>query len=247
MSESTIGSLSTTSTKPVVQPSEASWTAIYRVGAAAATAILILMPIQIAIFVVWPPPETVGDFFVLLRDNWLNLDLLYVFTNVLMLPVFLALCVALRRVSPSAIALALVLGLVSIATYFSSNPSFEMLSLSNRYAAATSDAERSIFLAAGEAMLATNNGTAFDIYYVMNGVALIIISAVMLRSSVFSKATAYAGLLSGALMLVPSSAGAIGLVFSLVSLIPWAVFSVLIARRLFRIGLDVPQPQHTAR
>jgi hypothetical protein len=40
------------------------------------------------------------------------------------------------------------------------------------------------------------------------------------------------GLLAGALMVLPASAGTIGLAFALASLVPWAVFSVLVARRL---------------
>jgi len=58
----------------------------------------------------------------------------------------------------------------------------------------------------------------------------------MLRSGVFSKATAYAGLLAGVLMIVPSTAGTLGLIFSLASLVPWAMFAVLVARRLFQLG-----------
>jgi hypothetical protein len=157
-------------------------------------------------------------------------------TNALMLPLLLALCVALRRVSPSAVALALTLGLVSIAVYFASTAAIEMLILSDQHAAATTDAQRSLYLAAGETMLATYKGTAFAVYYLLNGAALLLIAAVMLRGAVFGRATAYAGLLAGALMIVPSTFGTVGLVFSLASLVPWAVFSVLITRRLWQLG-----------
>lgn len=43
-----------------------------------------------------------------------------------------------------------------------------MLYLSNQYAAATTEAQRDLFLAAGEAALAAYRGTAFDVYYVLN-------------------------------------------------------------------------------
>ncbi|MBU2009772.1 MAG: DUF4386 family protein [Chloroflexi bacterium] len=114
-----------------------------------------------------------------------------------------------------------------------------MLSLSSEDAAAATDADRSMFLAAGQAMLAIYNGTAFHVNYLIGGAALLIISFVMLRSNIFSKATAYVGILAGVLMLVPSTAGTIGLYFALVSLVPWAIFSVLIARRLFQLGQGV--------
>jgi hypothetical protein len=38
------------------------------------------------------------------------------------------------------------------------------------------------------------------------------------------------------LMMIPSTAGMIGLVFSLLSLIPWYVFSILAARQFFRFS-----------
>jgi len=63
----------------------------------------------------------------------------------------------------------------------------------------------------------------------------LIFAMVMLRSKVFSKATGWVGLVSGLLMTIPSTAGAVGLIFSLASLVPWAVFSVMIARRFFQM------------
>ncbi|MFC1972481.1 hypothetical protein ACFLVE_03645, partial [Chloroflexota bacterium] len=128
------------------------------------------------------------------------------------------------------------LGLVGIAAYFASNTAFEMLSLSGQYAAATTDAQRAIFLGAGQVMLEIYKGTAFDVYYVLTAVALLIISAVMLRSNIFSKITAYVGILMGVLMLVPSTAGTIGLYFALISLVPTAIWLILITRRLFQLG-----------
>src|SRR3712207_4729598 len=118
---------------------------------------------------------------------------------------YLALYAALRRVSESLMAIALTLGLVGIAAYFASTIAFEMLSLSNQYAAAATDVQRDAFLAAGQAMLAIYKGTASDVYYVLNAIVLFIIAPVMLRSGVFSKATAYAGLAAGVLMIVPRS------------------------------------------
>ena len=72
--------------------------------------------------------------------------------------------------------------------------------------------------------------------YVLGGVALLIISTVMLRSTIFSKVTAFVGLVLSVTMLVPPTVGTIGLVFSLVSLVPLEIWLILIARRLFRLG-----------
>ena len=219
---------------------DSAWKSLYRVGGAAALFTLVLIPIQIIIFITWPPPSTVDGYFTLFQDNWLlgllNFDLLYMLTNVLMILIFLALYAAIRRVSQSYMTIGLTLGLVGIAAYFASNTAFEMLSLSGQYAAATTDAQRAMFLGAGQVMLEIYKGTAFDVYYVLSAVALLIISAVMLRSNIFSKVTAYVGILMGVLMLVPSTAGTIGLYLALISLVPTAIWLILIARRLFRLG-----------
>jgi hypothetical protein len=91
-------------------------------------------------------------------------------------------------------------------------------------------------LGAGAALLAVYKGTAFNVYYVLNAITLLIFAIVMLRSDIFSKTTAIIGIISGVLMSIPSTAGAIGLVFSLGSLIPWAIFLVLISRKFFKLS-----------
>lgn len=221
-------------------PAESRWHRLYRVGAVAALIGVGLIPVQMVIFVVWPPPDSVLHFFQLFQQNWLlgilSLDLLYLLQNSLVVLVYLALYVALRRVDESLMSVALVLGLVGMAAYFASNTAFEMLALSNGYASAATAAEGQPFLAAGQAMLAVYRGTAFDVYYVLNAVALLMTSAVMLRSGFFSRSTAYWGLLAGALMVVPSTAGTTGLILAVASLVPWAVFAVLVALRLFRLS-----------
>ncbi len=79
--------------------------------------------------------------------------------------------------------------------------------------------------------------------YVLGGAALLIISTVMLRSTIFSKVTAYVGLVLSVTMLVPPTVGTIGLVFSLGSLVPLEIWLILIARRLFRLGQGVSKEE----
>lgn len=85
------------------------------------------------------------------------------------------------------------------------------------------------------------SNTAFDIYYLLNTIVLFIFSSVMLRSRLFSNATAYLGFLAGLLMVVPSSAGTLGLYFSLASLLPWAIWLVLVGQRLLHFGWQVDE------
>ncbi len=215
------------------------WKSLYRVGGAAALIIVVLYVIQIIVFVASPPPSTVIGYFTLFHKNallgLLDLDLLSIADYVLFVPMFLALYAALRRASPSFMAIATTLALVGIAVYFASNTAFEMLSLSNQYAAATTDAQRSLTLAAGQAMLAIYQGTAFNVSYVLLSVAPLIISVVMLRSNVFGKVTAYVGILASAIGLgffVP----VIGVFLSLISVVGLLIWYILIARRLFQLG-----------
>jgi hypothetical protein len=217
------------------------WQTIQRVGGMAAVAVLLLIPVQMVVFFLWPPPNSVIGWFTLFQDNalvgLLDMDLLLIIDYLLLIGVFSALWAYLRRANESFVAIALILQLVATATYFASTVAFEMLSLSNRYATATTEIDRSIFLAAGQAMLATWQGTAFDISYVLSAIAVLIVSAVMLRSHhLFSKTTGYAGLSAGVLALLPPTAGTIGLVFSLVSLVPMVIWLALIARRLLHQG-----------
>jgi hypothetical protein len=131
-------------------------------------------------------------------------------------------------------ALATVLGLVAVAMFIASNPAVEMLSLSQQYAAATTDAEPWIFLAAGQAMLATWEGTAFHVAYVLGSVAGIAMGMVMLRSTVFGKTTAWLGLIGNAVALgyyLPM----IGLYLSVFCVLFLEVWYILLARRLFQL------------
>jgi hypothetical protein len=223
-----------------VETEDSAWKGLYRVGGTAALIMAVFIPIQIIIFIAWPPPSTVIGWFTLFQNNrllgLLDMDLLLIVDQVLVALVLLALYIALRRASQSWMAIAFTVGLLGIAGYFASTAAFEMLSLSDQYAAGTTEAERSMFLAAGQAMLAIWQGTAFDVGYVLEGVALLVIAVVMLRSTLFSKRTACVGILLGVMSLVPPTAGTIGLLFSLGSLVPLEIWDILIARRLFQLG-----------
>ncbi len=223
-----------------------SWSTLYRVGAIAALAVAALTVIQIVLYGIWPPPSfdptplAVSQWFGLLRQNvafgLVELDALMILDYALMVPAYLALYVALRDANRSLMAIGAATAAVAIALCLMSSPSLSLLALSNQYAAATTDVERAGYLAAGQAVLALYHGTPFIVHYVLMGIAGLIVSWVMLQSAVFSRPTAYAGLLQGALMLVPSTVGTIGIVLSLASLVPFVVWFILVARRLFRLA-----------
>jgi hypothetical protein len=232
---------------PASAPSADAWQPLYRIAGAAALLQVVLIAIQIPVFVLHPPPSTVSDFFALFERNWLlgllNLDGLMLVNSVLMFPLLLALYALLRRASEPFMALALTLGIVANALCFAWNAAFTMLALSHQYAAAATAAERATFLAAGQALLTTHlSGTAFDGYYILSSVTMLIIGAVMVRSRIFSKLTAVTALLMGALTLVPPGAAGITLYLSLIVLAPTVLWLILVARRLFQLGQSGAQP-----
>jgi hypothetical protein len=216
------------------------WRGVLKVGGWAALASVVLTFVQVWTYVQWPPPETVEGFYALFAERpllgLLSLDLLYIVNNTIVLLVYLALFTVLRRAYPSTVTIGLLLGALGMAAYMASNTSFEMLSLANAYTGADAPA-RVALLGAGEVMLAVFKGTALDIYYVLSAVALFLFAGSMLRSRLFSRATGFWGLAAAVLMVVPSTAGTVGMVFALGSLIPWVVFAVLTGRQLLHLGL----------
>ena len=218
------------------------WRSIYRIGAIAAVAVLALVPVQAAVFIVWPPPTTVSGFFSLFAQNaivgLLALDLLLMASWILSALMFVALYAALRRTREAVVTVALIAQLVALAMYFASNTAFSMLTLSQQYGAATTDADRTLLLAAGQAMLALYTGTAFNVSYLLSGVAALLMAGAMLRSGVFGTVTAYIGIAYAVLQVVPPTAGAAGMIVSLLSLAPMVLWIALIARTLFRLGRE---------
>jgi hypothetical protein len=216
------------------------WRTLYRIAAAAAIVVLALVPVQMFVFLNWPPPTEVGDWFALYQQNALvgliDMDLLLIVDQVLIGIVCLALCVLLWRASRAWISIALLFAVIACATYIASNPAFEMLRLSHRFAAAVTPMQRMQALSAGEAMVATWLGSSFATGYVLGALAFLIIALAMLRSEVFSRTTAYIGLVFACLSLVPASAGRLGLVMSLLSLLPMWAWLALVARRLWELG-----------
>lgn len=120
---------------------------------------------------------------------------------------FLAVYAALREEHGSAALVAVASSLVGIGIYFASNLAFALLSLSNRYAAATSDAQRATLAAAGEARPAGGNpralyqGTGVYLSLLLVTLAGLVFSAAMLQSWTFGQLTAYVGLLANLFLL----------------------------------------------
>jgi hypothetical protein len=222
---------------------------LYKLGGAAALIVIGLTLSEVVGLIFYPQPITVSGWFMLFQSNriiglldfWgLEVPMYMMFTIV-----FLALYGVLRKANESLMAIALTFALLGIGTFFATNNPFSMLSLSDRYAAATTDAQRSTFLAAGQAVLANTNQRGvggFNMGLFLVSVAGLVVSSVMLQSNSFSRSTAYVGILAYALSLAdylrealtPSAA------IALLVILPGALFLViwfaLVGRRLFQLG-----------
>ncbi|WP_458744782.1 hypothetical protein [Candidatus Nitrosocosmicus sp. T] len=217
-----------------------SWKDLYRIAAFSAMAIVILIPIQILVFVISPPPSTVAAFFNLFKNNallgLLSLDLLLMIDYVLMIPIFLAIYIVLKKkTNQSFAAIGMVIGFIGIIVYFSSNTAFDMLYLSEQYDITKTDFEQSLLLAAGQSMLATFQGTSFHSSYILLSIATLILSILMLKDKVFGKVAGTFGILVAVIGLglyIPQ----IGFFLSIVSLIPGTAWYLLVSRSLFRIS-----------
>jgi len=222
------------------ETAESRWNWLYKIGGAAAMFGVAIYLIHLIVFIVWGQPETALGWFTLFQNNkfggLLAFELLLVISSALAIATTLALYVALRRVNESLMAIALAVGLVEAVAFIVARPALEMLYLSEGYAAATTDAQRAMFLAAGEAMLATFNGTAFHLSINLFSIYFLIVPIVMLRSHIFGRVTAYTGILAAIFnwaLYVPQ----IGIFLSILSVFPFLlIWNILIARRLFQLG-----------
>lgn len=224
---------------------DAPWRGLVRLGAAAAAFVVVLIPVQAAVFILSPPPTTVEGFFATFQENplrgLLDLDLLLTLDYLVMIPFYLALYVVLRRVAPAWALLALVVGLFSLVLFVvSRDATFSMWMLSDEYAAATSETDRAALVAAGTTLLVLYNGGTFATSYVLGGVSTLLFAGTMIRYRVFGRLPGLVGVLTGLTMLVPANAGTVGLTMSMLSLLPTAAWLILLIPHLLRAGGEPP-------
>jgi len=227
------------------------WCNIYRVGAV--TSLLILFTAVLEIVITFLPggytsATTVVDWFNLLHNNAFlglrNLGLLNIVMTALGIPMFFALCMAHWKVNPVYSALALIVSAIGDAVFYATNRAFSMLDLSNRYAAASTGVQRAVLEAAGQALLVVGQSHVPGTFigFCLGEIAGILISVVMLKGGIFSKLSAWVGILGFSLLgvyeicqsFIPGSSS-FALVFAMIGGISNLVWYGLIARRLFKM------------
>jgi len=217
------------------------WSSLYKLGGISSLLLVAIVIIQLIVFSIAPPPlgGTAIDWFILFQKNpilgLIHFEFLMIIYVILCIPIALALYNLLRRASPSWTAIYLILSLLGVMCFIAARPAFEMLYLSNGYAAAETELQKATFLAAGEAKVATFHGTAFYINYILGSLTGLIISWVMLKTTLFSKATAYVRIASSICdfgLFVPT----IGMFIAIFSMLFLVIWNIMIARRLFQLA-----------
>ena len=215
---------------------------IYIIGGITATTVAVLITFAIIAFFIWPYKPgfaSAQSIFETLQKDRLGgliaLDLPMLVITPLNLLLYLAMYMALKRVNATYALIALILSLMAVVLLIPTRPLVELVTLSNSYAVATTQAARSQYLAAGEALLALFGGTAWMMASFFFPLAGLINSLLMLRTPLFHKATAYVGLgvcLVGLGFFLP--AVGVGLLF--LNTVGSVVWLGLMARDFFRLG-----------
>lgn len=214
---------------------------LYALGSGTAVAMVVLTLIQFAGIMASPPPYdgNAADWFALFQANQLlgliGFELPMILYMLVSIPLTLALCTVLRPASPSFTLLYLALSLIGVTAFIAARPVVEMAAASQGYATAATEAQKTVFLAAGQSLLAAFHGTAFHVSYLLGSLTGLIVSGIMLKSRIFGKATAYLRVASSLCDLglyVP----VIGMYISIFSVLFLSIWTILVARRLFQLS-----------
>jgi hypothetical protein len=131
--------------------------------------------------------------------------------------------------------IAVVCGIMSLVLLLTARPVVEVVSLADRYNTAATDAERNMLLAAGEPLLALFTGTAYYVSYFLGSLSLLISAILMLRGTIFSKATAWVGIVTNLVafgLFIPS----VGIFLAFLSLAGLVAWDIQLARRFFLLA-----------
>lgn len=193
--------------------SDKQWKTIYKVGAV--TTIIVLCGIILDIIVgnitggnIAALPKTAIERFNQFKDNPLlglyNLDLLNIINQIILIPSIFALYAAHRETNKPSAMLSLILFLVGTTIFVTSNTALTMLDLSQKYFAASSEEQRMLLAGAGEAMLAKGSHGSLGVFigFALPTFANGLMSCVMLKGNIFSRANSYIGIIGNSLMII---------------------------------------------
>jgi len=179
------------------------WKSLYQIAGMAAIILLIYsLATMVILLGLGGPPATAQEVLDMLRQNrltgLLRLDALTTLLMPLYYLLFLGLYIALRKTHALGATLMLLLGCTGL-TLFLAAPSFvSWMALSDKYALAADDGQKTLLLAAGETILATDlwHGSSAFVGSLLLQTSTLMISLVMLRGNTFRKSTAWVGVVT---------------------------------------------------
>ena len=191
--------------KQNIETMDFQWNWLYKVGAVAALTAMFANILDVVLGFGGTEIVTYGTksatlWFAVFQDNWFkglySLGILNIVYLIAMLPVYFALFAAHRNKQAVYAALAMIVFLISMSIYISNNAAIPLLVLSNKYALAGTDVQKTILTAAGESVLARGEdftpGSFIGLF--LGSIAAIAISFVMLRGGIFGKVNVWIGI-----------------------------------------------------
>jgi len=219
----------------------AAWSTLLLIAYSLVTMLLLLM--------VGGQPESARQNFEMLAENRLagimRLDLLTVLVMPLYYLLFLAFFAALKKNHLAIVSVASLLGCAGVTLFLATPSVFSWLILADKFAAASDEAQKTMLLAAGEAILASDmwHGTGALMGGLLIQFGMLVVSLLMLQTDAFGKFTALVGVGTHGLdflhILVGFFLPGLGAALLFIAGPLYLIWLPLLARDFFRLAKDM--------
>ena len=223
-----------------------SWKSLYKISGVTTVVMMVFFLFDTICWIIMGPyPSNAEGWFTLLQsDRLVGLLLLSfptLFGMMLYYLTFLGLLNILRQVNKTYAALAALFAFVGLTILLVTNMAYPMAYLSSQYEAVTTEQQKALLLTAGEIKITTLNTGVNLGGFLVEGAA-VIFSILMLRSNIFSKITAYMGILGHGLdllriiMILAFLPEEIASILLMIGGIPQFIWLILVGRRFLKLG-----------
>jgi len=221
---------------------------LYRVGGISTFILVIgyLLTFPVYAWVGDAPPSSVEaqlSYFAGHATGWWAILGLMVFTELLLVPIFLALYLSLKGINRNAMLLAIAckglfvaLDLAITWTAYSA-----LITSGGNYAGATTDAQRAVFVAAAGYPSAMLDSPLLGIYAILIPSLGVLLTGLVMLRGIFNRTTAYLALavgITGIVFMGSYIAGALG-IFRIINALLVTVWYLFVGYRLYRLGRPI--------
>jgi hypothetical protein len=234
----------------VIVSGQSLWKPLFRIGGIAPLLTLVFYISEYA-FIRWDAfPSSTEEWFLLFQRSKLiglfYLNSLDILSITLLGVMFLALYVALRDINQSYISVAAFFSFLGVTAFVVPRIAMlSMMTLSDQYAVAMTEAQQMRLLAAGEALGSLGTATPQTVGFFFMSIGVLITSIVMLQDKTFNKVTAWFGILASLLtfaddisiILVPTLSTPLMIASGLFWIPWWAMIGIGLLRRS-RVPVD---------